>query len=79
MCKATALLKETNLSVETVATSVGYSDQFHFSKEFKKNVGLPSTEYRKVIAKDPSKEYHSPIDAVRQQYSMRPAEVPPEF
>ena len=79
MCKATALLKDPNLSVEAVATSVGYGDPFHFSKEFKKNVGLAPSEYRKVIVQDPSKEYKSPIDVVRQQYPMRPKEVPPEF
>lgn len=79
MCKATVLLKNPNLSVETVATSVGYGDQFHFSKEFKKNVGLSPTEYRKVIAQDPSKEYHSPIDVVRQQYPIHSEEIPPDF
>lgn len=79
MCKATALLKDPNLSVETVAISVGYGDQFHFSKEFKKNVGISPSEYRRVIAQDPSREYKSPIDVVRQQYPMRPREIPPEF
>lgn len=79
MCKATALLLDPNLSVETVATSVGYSDQFHFSKEFKKNVGASPTEYRKSVAQDPSKGYKSPIDVVRQQFPTRPAEIPPEF
>lgn len=79
MCKATLLLKDPNLSVETVATSVGYSDQFHFSKEFKKNVGLPPSEYRKEIAKDPSKGYLSPIDAVRQRLADQPDEKPPEL
>lgn len=80
MCKATALLKDANLSVETVAVSVGYSDQFHFSKEFKKNVGLSPSVYRKEVTHDPSKEYKSPIDAVRQQYPMSaPSELPPRF
>lgn len=79
MCKATALLKGTNLSVEMVAVSVGYSDQFHFSKEFKKNVGYSPSEYRRVIAQDPSKEYRAPIDVVRQQYPTSPEETPPKF
>lgn len=80
MCKATALLKDANLSVETVAGSVGYSDQFHFSKEFKKNVGLSPSVYRKEVLHDPSKEYKSPIDVVRQQYPVSaPSELPPKF
>lgn len=68
MRKATSLLKDPNLSVEAVASSVGYRDQFHFSKEFKKNVGTSPTEYRRVIGRDPSKEYRSPIDEVLLQF-----------
>lgn len=68
MRKATSLLKDPNLSVEAVASSVGYQDQFHFSKEFKKNVGMSPTEYRRVIAKDPSQVYCSPIDRVLIQF-----------
>lgn len=79
MCKATALLKEPELSVESVAVSVGYSDQFHFSKEFKKNVGMSPTVYRKAIAEDPANEYMSPIDAVRQQFPELSDDLPPRF
>ena len=68
MWKATVLLKNPALSIDMVATAVGYGDQFHFSKEFKKNVGLPPSEYRKVIVTDPSREYLSPIDKVREQF-----------
>lgn len=79
MCKATALLESTNLSVETVAISVGYSDQFHFSKEFKKNVGYSPSEYRRTISQHPEKGYRSPIDVVRQQYPTTVEETPPPF
>lgn len=65
MNRATALLATTNLLVESIALSVGYRDQFHFSKEFKKNVGCSPTEYRKMILEDPSKKYTSPIDLNR--------------
>lgn len=79
MCKATNLLRSTTLSVETVAVSVGYSDQFHFSKEFKKNVGLSPSEYRRVIAQEPDKDFRSPIDFVRQQFPTTVEEKPPKF
>ena len=75
MWKATVLLKNPRLSIEMVATAVGYGDQFHFSKEFKKNVGLPPSEYRKIINTDPSKEYQSPIDIVREQYPNPMADI----
>ncbi|MDO5327969.1 MAG: AraC family transcriptional regulator [Clostridia bacterium] len=75
MWKATVLLKNPRLSIEMVATAVGYGDQFHFSKEFKKNVGLPPSEYRKVINTDPSKEYQSPIDIVREHYPNPMADI----
>lgn len=80
MNKATALLRDKNLSMGTVAMSVGYRDQFHFSKEFKKNVGMSPSVYRRAVTQDPSMEYQSPIDAVRQRF---PApflpELPPEL
>ena len=75
MGKATALLKNPQLSISMVGTAVGYSDQFHFSKEFKKNVGLPPLRYRKIIKTDPSKEYQSPIDQVREHYPSPMAEI----
>lgn len=77
MRKATNLLKNTALSIETIATSVGYRDQFHFSKEFKKNVGFAPSEYRRVILLDPSKEYRAPIDRVRQQFPVVSMEEKP--
>lgn len=80
MRKAASLLLETNLSVETVAVSVGYSDQFHFSKEFKKNVGTSPSVYRREVLRDPDKEYKSPIDKVREPYpGPASPELPPEF
>lgn len=62
------LLKDPNLSMDAIASSVGYSDQFYFSKQFKKNVGMTPSQCRKILINDPSWTYRSPIDAVREQF-----------
>ncbi len=74
MSKAHELLKSTGLPVEAIAASVGYHDQFHFSKEFKKVVGQSPSEYRKMISEHPEQEYHSPILDVRQKFPSAIAE-----
>lgn len=79
VCKATSILKDRNIPVKVVATSVGYSDEFQFSKVFKKTVGMSPSEYRKVVLQDPSKEFLSPIDTVRQQFPENHEEAPLEF
>jgi len=45
--KAKHYLGETNNSIQSVAASLGYYDQYHFSKIFKKETGLTPTQYRK--------------------------------
>lgn len=78
--KAVDLLRDQNLSVEMIAASTGYNDQFYFSKQFKQNVGMTPSECRKRMASDPSWRFESPIDRVRQQYSEPSASVkPPQF
>lgn len=78
--KSVDLLKDQNLSIEMISVSVGYNDQFYFSKQFKKNVGLTPSECRKRLSIDPSWRFESPIDRVRQRYSAPFAnEIPPEF
>jgi AraC-like DNA-binding protein len=47
MEKAQELLVQTEESVSEVARQVGFQDYSHFSKQFKKLVGLAPTEYRK--------------------------------
>lgn len=47
MEKAQELLVQTEESVSEVARQVGFQDYFHFSKQFKKLVGMAPTEYRK--------------------------------
>ncbi len=78
--KAVDLLRDPNLSIEMIASSVGYNDQFYFSKQFKKNVGMTPSECRKNLAQDPKWRFESPIDHVRQQYRASfTNERPPEF
>lgn len=78
--KAVDLLRDQNLSVEMIASSTGYHDQFYFSKQFKQNVGMTPSECRKRMAADPAWRFQSPIDRVRQQYSEPSAnEKPPQF
>jgi AraC-type DNA-binding domain-containing proteins len=49
--KACELLANDNLSIAEVSNSVGYSDQFIFSKQFKKSKGETPSSYRKNIVK----------------------------
>lgn len=35
------------MEAKTVSTLVGYNDQFHFSKIFKKHTGCTPSDYRK--------------------------------
>ncbi|GBG08961.1 putative AraC family transcriptional regulator [Paenibacillus agaridevorans] len=48
--KAKHYLSETDQSMNAVASSLGYYDQYHFSKIFKKETGLTPTQYRKSRA-----------------------------
>lgn len=49
MKKACEFLHEKDLSVSTIAYSVGYSDPLMFSKMFKAKIGISPTEYRKTL------------------------------
>lgn len=51
MEKACALLASTNLTLVHVCNSVGYKDQFAFSKQFKKSIGVSPTSYRNSLNK----------------------------
>lgn len=43
---AKQLLNDTNMSIQQVASHVGYNDQFHFSRSFKQTFGISPTEYK---------------------------------
>lgn len=49
MHKACELLLSSDLSVKEVAAKVGYTDQFHFSRKFKKFYGISPVQYRKKV------------------------------
>ena len=55
--EAQNLLKTTTHSLETIASMVGYSDYFYFSKVFKKHCSYSPKEYRKLFSTP--KEYKS--------------------
>ncbi|MNN42803.1 HTH-type transcriptional activator RhaS [compost metagenome] len=48
MDKAKGLLEGT-LSVDQVASSVGFNDALYFSKQFRKYFGIPPSEYRAAL------------------------------
>ena len=45
--RAKELLTKTNASIFEIANSVGYDDQFYFSRLLKKHVNVSPLEYRK--------------------------------
>lgn len=49
--KAAELLRDTTLSVNSIAGSVGYKDPLHFMKRFKKHFGITALQYRKKITR----------------------------
>lgn len=48
--KARQWLAESGDSIQTIASRLGYYDQYHFSKTFKKEVGCSPTQYRQHAA-----------------------------
>jgi len=46
------LIKFTNASINHISAQLGYYDQYHFSKIFKKITGLSPSQYRKMKEKD---------------------------
>lgn len=47
MESAQNLLLFSSLSISAIAESLGYCDQYHFSRQFKKHVGCPPSDYRR--------------------------------
>ena len=51
--EACSLLKNAHLSIAEIAVSVGFFDQFYFSRVFKKVKGVPPSKYLATLEKDP--------------------------
>lgn len=54
--EAKHLLRNTTLPIREIGEKVGYPDQFHFSKTFRRLTGQNPTAYRKELLKDSQKE-----------------------
>ena len=55
MLKATELLKLTSLSISEIGSAVGYENQLHFSRAFKRIYGVSPREWRNSQKKE---RYH---------------------
>ena len=47
-----SLLKNSSLSIAEIAVSVGFFDQFYFSRVFKKVKGVPPSKYLATLEKE---------------------------
>ena len=54
--EAKRLLKDPSLSISAVGEKVGYPDQFHFSKTFRKATGLNPSAFRKQLEEETGSE-----------------------
>ena len=59
--EACSLLKNTGLSIAEIAVSVGFFDQFYFSRVFKKVKGVPPSKYLAALEKDPQLGLYKPF------------------
>lgn len=50
IAKAQELLKEQSLRIGDIAEQVGFLDMAHFSRVFKKIVGMSANEYRNMMS-----------------------------
>ncbi len=68
--EAQRLLADTNLPIREVGARVGYPDQFHFSKTFRKITGRNPSAYRKEMQE--SQEAQEPQEPQESQESQEP-------
>lgn len=53
IAKAADMLKKTNYSIFDIAFACGYTNQFHFSRTFKKIMKISPINYKKTLIKSP--------------------------
>lgn len=56
-----SLLLNTALSVKEIAARLGYSSQYHYSRNFKQLTGIPPSTFRDTYFRDNPTEYHAKI------------------
>jgi AraC-like DNA-binding protein len=74
--KACTRLKSTDQSVQEIAESVGYSNQFYFSKEFKRLTGRSPSEYRKSPNRSEIFSYRSFLSTLKEQLEDHSLDLP---
>lgn len=65
MKKACELMKNSMLSISGIARSVGYKDQFQFSKMFKKTIGISPSQYKRNLKNDNSSTNENKDNQIR--------------
>ena len=75
MGRACELLDSTSLSVKEIAATLGYDDQFYFSRVFKSVNRISPSKYRVSLIKNKASRHTSvpPLSAHRWGASVRPA------
>ena len=58
--EACSLLKNSGLSIAEIAVSVGFFDQFYFSRVFKKVKGVPPSKYLSALEKETALQNTNP-------------------
>ena len=58
--EACSLLKNSSLSIAEIAVSVGFFDQFYFSRVFKKVKGVPPSKYLSALEKETTPQNTNP-------------------
>lgn len=54
MEKACDMLSDPHILLRDISDSLGYCDEYHFSRQFSKTVGWPPSEYRSRIRREPA-------------------------
>lgn len=65
-----AMLMTSRLTIDQIATSVGFKDPLYFSKQYKKWSGHAPSEHRAILLGKASKDNHLPADHTEKERSM---------